>query len=359
MRRTNRWHLRRPRSRASTLLTTFDLHLFNEGKHNRLFEKFGAHLTELDGKQGTYFAVWAPDAERISVVGDFNGWNPDSHPMTPRGNSGVWEAFLPGLGKGTVYKYHIRSRYHMYTVDKADPYGFYNEIPPRTASIVWDLDYEWNDAEWMRTRHEHNKFDAPMSIYEVHLGSWMRVPEEGNRSLTYRELAPKLADYVNDMGFTHVEFMPVMEHPFFGSWGYQVTGYLRSQRALRHAAGFHVPGGLPAPARHRRHSRLGAVALSQRRARAGVLRRHASCTSTPIRARAFIPTGSRRSSTTIATRCAHSCSATPCSGSIAITSTACAWMPSPPCSTSTTRARRASGFPTSLAGARTWQPCRC
>ncbi len=210
---------------ASTLLTSFDLHLFNEGKHNRLFEKFGAHLTELDGKQGTYFAVWAPDAERISIVGDFNGWNPDSHPMTPRGNSGVWEAFLPGLGKGTVYKYHIRSRYHMYQVNKADPYGFYNEIPPRTASIVWDLDYKWNDDEWMRTRHDHNKFDAPISIYEVHLGSWMRIPEEGNRSLTYRELAPKLADYVNDMGFTHVEFMPVMEHPFFGSWGYQVTGY--------------------------------------------------------------------------------------------------------------------------------------
>jgi 1,4-alpha-glucan branching enzyme len=210
---------------ASTLLTSFDLHLFNEGKHNRLFEKFGAHLTELDGKQGTYFAVWAPDAERISVVGDFNGWNPDSHPMTPRGNSGVWEAFLPGLGKGTVYKYHIRSRYNMYQVNKADPYGFYNEIPPRTASIVWDLDYDWNDGEWMRTRYEHNKFDAPISTYEVHLGSWMRVPDEGNRSLSYRELAPKLADYVAEMGFTHVEFMPVMEHPFFGSWGYQITGY--------------------------------------------------------------------------------------------------------------------------------------
>jgi len=210
---------------AASLLTPFDLHLFNEGKHTRLFEKFGAHVTELDGKQGTYFALWAPDAERVSVVGDFNGWNADSHPMTPRGNSGVWEAFLPGLGQGTVYKYHIRSRYHMYKVDKADPYAFYNEVPPRTASIVWDLDYQWSDGEWMRTRHDHNKFDVPISIYEVHLGSWMRVPEEGNRSLNYRELAPKLADYVNQMGFTHVEFLPVMEHPFFGSWGYQVTGY--------------------------------------------------------------------------------------------------------------------------------------
>ena len=210
---------------GSTLLTDYDLHLFNEGKHNRLYEKFGAHVTEVDGKKGTYFAVWAPDAERISVVGDFNGWNSDSHPMNPRGSSGVWEAFIHDLGKGAVYKYHIRSRYHMYEVSKADPYGFYNEIPPKTASIVWDLDYEWHDDEWMRTRYEHNKFDAPISIYEVHLGSWMRVPEDGNRSLSYRELAPKLADYVSDMGFTHVEFLPVMEHPFFGSWGYQVTGY--------------------------------------------------------------------------------------------------------------------------------------
>jgi 1,4-alpha-glucan branching enzyme len=209
----------------STQLTSYDLHLFNEGKHNRLFEKFGAHLVEVDGKRGTYFAVWAPDAERISVVGDFNGWNSDSHPMNPRGDSGVWEAFLPGVGKGTVYKYHIRSRYHMYVADKTDPYGYYNEVPPRTASIVWDLEYEWNDAEWMRTRREHNKSDAPISIYEMHLGSWMRVPEEGNRSLSYRELAPKLAAYVKELGFTHVEFMPVMEHPFFGSWGYQVTGY--------------------------------------------------------------------------------------------------------------------------------------
>jgi 1,4-alpha-glucan branching enzyme len=210
---------------GSTLLTPYDLHLFNEGKHNRLYEKFGAHVVEVDGRRGTYFAVWAPNAERISVVGDFNGWNPDSHPMNPRESSGVWEAFLRDLGPGTVYKYHIRSRYHMYTVDKSDPYGFYNEIPPRTASIVWDLGYEWNDAEWMRKRGERNRFDAPISTYEVHLGSWMRVPEEGNRSLTYREMAVKLADYVHDMGFTHVEFLPVMEHPFFGSWGYQITGY--------------------------------------------------------------------------------------------------------------------------------------
>ncbi len=211
--------------RASTLLTPFDLHLFNEGQHTRLYEKFGAHTGELDGRRGTYFTVWAPNAERISVVGDFNDWNSDSTPMNPHESSGVWEAFVRDLGRGTVYKYHIRSRYHMYQVDKADPFAFYNEVPPRTASIVWDTSYEWGDHDWMRTRQEHNKFEAPMSIYEVHLGSWMRVPEEGNRSLSYRELAVKLGDYVSDMGFTHVEFMPVMEHPFFGSWGYQVTGY--------------------------------------------------------------------------------------------------------------------------------------
>ena len=210
---------------GSTLLTPYDLHLFNEGKHTRLFEKFGAHVVELDGRRGTHFAVWAPNAERISIVGDFNGWNPDSTPMNPRAISGVWEAFVRDLDHGAVYKYHIRSRYHMYTVAKADPFALHNEVPPRTASIVWDLAYEWGDQEWMRTRHERNKFEAPISTYEVHLGSWMRVPEEGNRSLSYRELATKLADYVCDMGFTHVEFMPVMEHPFFGSWGYQVTGY--------------------------------------------------------------------------------------------------------------------------------------
>ena len=212
-------------SEEQGLLTPFDLHLFNEGKHIRLYEKFGAHVTELDGRRGTYFALWAPNAERVSVVGDFNGWNRDSHPMNPRESSGVWEAFLPELDRGAVYKYHIRSRYHMYRVDKADPFAFYNELPPRTASVVWDTSYEWSDHEWMRKRHDRNKFEAPISIYEVHLGSWMRVPEEGNRSLSYRELAAKLADYVNDIGFTHVEFMPVMEHPFFGSWGYQVTGY--------------------------------------------------------------------------------------------------------------------------------------
>jgi len=210
---------------GSTFLTDVDLHLFNEGSHNRLYQKLGAHLVTLDGQPGTYFAVWAPDAERISVVGDFNGWNPDSTPMKPRGSSGIWECFVSNLGKGQIYKFHIRSRFHMYRVNKADPYGFHHETPPRTGSIVWDLHYEWNDSEWMRLRQKRNAFDAPISIYEVHLGSWIRHELDGNRWYSYREIAPRLADYVNELGFTHVEFLPVMEHPFYGSWGYQVTGY--------------------------------------------------------------------------------------------------------------------------------------
>ena len=208
-----------------TMLTEDDLYLFNEGNHFRLHEKLGAHLLTVDGVEGTYFAVWAPDAEQVSLVGDFNWWDRTSHPLCSRGKSGIWEGFIPGLGKGTLYKYHIRSRYNGYRVDKADPFAFYSEVPYRTASIVWDLAYEWGDKEWMASRGAHNAPDKPISIYEVHLGSWQRVPDEGNRFLTYRELAPKLAEYVRQLGFTHVEFLPVMEHPFYGSWGYQSVGY--------------------------------------------------------------------------------------------------------------------------------------
>ncbi|HEY8475469.1 MAG TPA: 1,4-alpha-glucan branching protein GlgB [Chloroflexota bacterium] len=208
-----------------SLLTEDDLYLFNEGTHYRLYEKLGAHPGTVDGVGGTFFAVWAPNAERVSVVGDFNHWNPTSHPLAPRGVSGVWEGFVPGVSKGALYKYHIVSRLHGYQVDKADPYGFFHEVPPRTASVVWDLDYVWGDAEWMAQRRKRNAMDAPMAIYEVHLGSWMRVPEEHNRWLTYREIAPRLAEYVQRMGFTHVELLPIMEHPFYGSWGYQTTGY--------------------------------------------------------------------------------------------------------------------------------------
>lgn len=208
-----------------SLLTADDLYLFNEGSHFRLYEKLGSHALAVDGVEGTYFAVWAPDAEAVFVMGKFNAWDKLSHPLHPKGQSGIWEGFLPGVGKGTLYKYHIISRYNGYRVDKTDPFSLFNEVPPKSASIVWDLDYDWEDQEWMEGRGERNGLDKPMAIYEMHLGSWMRVSGEGNRSLSYRELAAKLAEYVKRMGFTHVEFLPVMDHPFFGSWGYQTTGY--------------------------------------------------------------------------------------------------------------------------------------
>ncbi len=208
-----------------SLLTDDDLYWFNEGTHFRLYEKLGAHLLAHNGLTGTYFAVWAPNAAQVCVMGDFNHWDKASHPLRPRALSGIWEGFIPGIGAGAHYKYYIISQHHGHRVDKADPVGFHHETPRKTASIVWGLDYTWGDREWMKKRANHNALDAPVAIYEVHLGSWMRVPEEGNRSLSYRELAPKLAEYVKGMGFTHVEFMPVMEHPYGGSWGYQTTGY--------------------------------------------------------------------------------------------------------------------------------------
>jgi 1,4-alpha-glucan branching enzyme len=208
-----------------SLLSDDDLYLFNEGSHRGLHEKLGAHRVTAHGVGGTCFAVWAPNARQVSIIGDFNGWNRSAHILRPRDRSGIWEGFVPGLESGTIYKYHIVSRHRGHRVDKADPFAFYAETPPKTASVVWDLEYEWRDKSWMEKRHCCNALDAPISIYEVHLGSWQRLPEEGNRSLSYRELAPRLADCVKQLGFTHVEFMPVMEHPFYGSWGYQSTGY--------------------------------------------------------------------------------------------------------------------------------------
>jgi 1,4-alpha-glucan branching enzyme len=208
-----------------TRLTDDDLHFFSEGTHDRLYDKLGAHLTAEGGVEGVSFALWAPNAEQVFVIGDFNGWDKTSHPLRRIEQSGIWDGFIPGVSKGTRYKYHIVSRYNGYRVDKGDPFGFYYEVPPETASIVWDLEYAWGDEAWMRERQQRNALSAPIAIYEVHLGSWMRVPEEGDRFLTYRELAPRLTDYVQRIGFTHVEFLPVMEHPFYGSWGYQTTGY--------------------------------------------------------------------------------------------------------------------------------------
>ena len=214
-----------PVSCDATTLTSDDLFLFNEGSHYRLYEKLGAHLLTMDGVEGVYFAVWAPNARQVSVTGDFNSWNKTSHALCPRGQSGIWEGFIPGVTEGAIYKYYVVSQQGDYHVEKADPFAFYAEMSPRTASIVWALNYAWQDQSWMEKRGTRNALDAPISVYEVHLGSWRRVPEEENRHLSYRELAPKLAEYVEQLGFTHVEFLPVMEHPFYGSWGYQTTGY--------------------------------------------------------------------------------------------------------------------------------------
>jgi 1,4-alpha-glucan branching enzyme len=201
-----------------------DHYLFNEGTHHHLYEKLGSHVRTINGATGTQFAVWAPNADQVFVFGDFNGWNQSSHRLHPT-TSGIWQGFVRGVGRGTSYKYHIVSREGGYRVDKADPYAFRHETPPRTASLVWDLEYTWQDATWMADRKAKNSLASPIAIYEVHLGSWRRIPEQENRPLTYRELAPLLSDYLTRMGYTHVELMPVMEHPFYGSWGYQVTGF--------------------------------------------------------------------------------------------------------------------------------------
>jgi len=208
-----------------SLLGDVDIHLFAEGTHGRIYEKLGAHRATRRGQPGTAFAVWAPNAERVDVIGDFEGWGQAPVPLALHTGAGIWEGFIGGVGQGASYKYRITSRHDGYRVDKADPYGFRCELPPATASIVWDLDYAWGDGAWMRERRARNALDAPMSIYEVHLGSWMRVPEQADRFLTYRELAPKLAAHAQRCGFTHLELMPVAEHPFYPSWGYQVTGF--------------------------------------------------------------------------------------------------------------------------------------
>jgi 1,4-alpha-glucan branching enzyme len=207
-------------------LTDYDVYLWSEGSHYRAYEKLGAHLAEQNGVAGTYFAVWAPDARAVSVIGDFNGWQAGAQPMHPVNASGVWEAFIPSVRQGALYKYAITSRYGNYHVEKADPYGFASEIRPLTASKVWDLSgYDWGDREWLARRGRAAALDAPIAIYEVHLGSWRKVPHEGNRWLSYREMATQLADYVHALGYTHVEFLPVSEHPLDASWGYQPVGY--------------------------------------------------------------------------------------------------------------------------------------
>ncbi|WP_396171501.1 1,4-alpha-glucan branching protein GlgB [Flavobacterium sp.] len=207
-----------------SLFTDFDIDLFKAGKHFRLYEKLGAHLVEVDGVKGVYFAVWAPSARSVSVVGDFNYWIQGDHPLQVRwDSSGIWEGFIPRIEKGTTYKYKIQSNNGGIITEKADPFALYCEHPPHTASVVWDLDYQWKDKKWMETRKEHNDLDKPYSVYEVHLGSWKRNAD--GKFLTYLELADSLVAYIKETGFTHVEFMPIMEYPYDPSWGYQLVGY--------------------------------------------------------------------------------------------------------------------------------------
>jgi len=207
-----------------SLFTDFDINLFKAGKHFRLYEKLGAHLLEVDGVKGTYFAVWAPSARSVSVVGDFNYWIQGEHQLNVRWDaSGIWEGFIPGVEKGSTYKYKIQSNNGGMITEKADPFALYCEHPPHTASIIWDLEYKWKDDKWMKSRKENNALDKPYSVYEVHLGSWRRNAE--GKFLTYLELADQLVKYVKETGFTHVEFMPIMEYPYDPSWGYQLVGY--------------------------------------------------------------------------------------------------------------------------------------
>jgi 1,4-alpha-glucan branching enzyme len=212
------------RAMMTSILSEDDIYLFNQGTHYRLYDKFGAQPVTIDGVAGTYFAVWAPNAEYVAVIGDWNNWDAGANPLRQRGFSGVWEGFIPHVSKGMRYKFHIASRYYGYREDKTDPFGSYFEVAPQTAAIVWDRNYTWSDQQWMSERGRRHRFDAPISIYEVHLGSWRRKPEEDNRPLNYRELAHELAEHVKECGFTHVELLPVTEHPFYGSWGYQSTG---------------------------------------------------------------------------------------------------------------------------------------
>jgi len=212
--------------RYGRVVSDYDLYLFGEGNHTRIYDKLGAHIVKMGSVEGTHFAVWAPNAERVSVVGDFNGWDGRLHPMRSLGASGVWEIFLPGVGEGQRYKFELRSNVRGELLLKCDPFGFAFEVPPLSACIVSRNDYSWSDGEWMEQRKKRNAWlQRPVSVYEVHLGSWMRIPEEHNRYLTYQELAARLIPYVKEMGFTHIELLPVMEHPFAGSWGYQVIGF--------------------------------------------------------------------------------------------------------------------------------------
>lgn len=209
------------------LISDFDSYLIGEGTHYRIFDKLGAHVVEMQGIRGVHFAVWAPNATRVSTIGDFNGWDGRRHPMSKHSASGVWELFIPGLEEGTLYKFEVKTNFNNYLEEKSDPYAFKSELRPKTASIVYTLKdkYQWNDEDWLKKRQMKNWFESPLSIYEVHLGSWIRKSEFENDVYNYREIADKLIPYVKELGYTHIELLPVAEHPLDASWGYQVTGY--------------------------------------------------------------------------------------------------------------------------------------
>ena len=207
-----------------SLFTDFDINLFKAGKHFKLYELLGSHTVKYKGQEGTYFAVWAPSAKTVSVIGDFNYWIEGEHKLNVRWDeSGIWEGFIPGVTQGAIYKYKIQSHNQDIKTEKADPFARYCEHPPKTASVVWESDYKWKDKTWMNKREEKNALDKPYSVYEVHLGSWKRG--KNNEFLTYLQLADELVSYLKEMNFTHVEFMPIMEYPYDPSWGYQLTGY--------------------------------------------------------------------------------------------------------------------------------------
>ena len=326
-----------------------DDYLIREGTHRRLWERLGAHAIEHAGVAGVHFAVWAPNAARVSVVGDFNGWDGRRNPMRRRGGVGVWEIFIPGLGEGAVYKYELRAADGSLLPLKADPVGTGAELRPQNASVVRRVDdFSWSDAAWLAGRGAAQSVKAPVSILEVHLGSWARG--EGNRFLTYDELADRLVPYAVDMGFTHLELLPVNEHPFDGSWGYQPIGLFAPTsrhgtparlRALRRP----LPRGGSGPA-----AGLGARAFPDRRARAGPVRRHRA-----LRARGpapGVPPGLEHADLQFRphARSPTSCTPTRCSGSTATMSTACGSMRWPRCSTSTIRARPDEWVPNKFGG---------
>src|SRR5713101_5097935 len=335
------------------VLGDFDIHLLAEGTHHESYAVLGSHWREHDGVLGVSFAVWAPNARRVSVVGDFNDWDGRRYPMRLRQGAGIWEIFIPGLEPAHVYKYEILGAGGTLLPLKADPYAERAERPPATATVVAPPSrHGWNDTEWIETRWRRNDRHAPISIYEAHLGSWRRNAAEGHRYLTYRELAEQLVPYVRDMGFTHLELMPVSEYPFDGSWGYQPIGLFaptnrfgtpddfRAFVEACHAAGLAlwldwVPG-------HFRPTRTASRASTAWRS-----------TSMPIRARASSQTGTPMSTISVAVRSRTSCCRTRATGSTRSTSMGCVSMRWRRCSISTTAGRPASGCPTSLAAART------